>query len=65
MYTNECNCLVNTNKEIKNRIKNQSHSGRKTRASRTTGVKGSNFFARNSRLQITDDHMEDQIASIS
>ena len=37
----------------------------KTRASRTTGAKGSNFFARNSRLQIADDHMEDQIASIS
>ena len=31
---------------------------KKTRASRTTGAKGSNFFAINNRLQITDDHME-------
>ena len=30
----------------------------KTRASRTTGAKGSNSFARNNRLQITDNHME-------
>ena len=29
-----------------------------TRASRTTGAKGSNSFARNNMLQITDDHME-------
>ena len=29
-----------------------------TRANRTTGAKGSNFFGRNNRLQITDDHME-------
>ena len=31
---------------------------RKTRASRNTGPKGSNSFARNNRLQITDDHMK-------
>ena len=29
-----------------------------TRASRNTGAKGSNFFAINNRLQITNDHME-------
>ena len=30
----------------------------KTRASRTTGAKGSNYFARNNRFRITDDHIE-------
>ena len=34
------------------------HGFRKTRASRTTGAKGSNSFARNNRPQITNDHME-------
>ena len=29
-----------------------------TRASRTTGAKGSNSFARNNRVRITDDHIE-------
>ena len=29
-----------------------------TIASRTTEAKGSNSFARNNRLQITDDHMQ-------
>ena len=32
---------------------------KKTRASRTTGAKGSNSFSGNNRLQITDDHMAD------
>ena len=36
-----------------------------TRASRTTGAKGSNSLARNSRLQITDDRMERIILQIS
>ena len=31
---------------------------KKTRASRTTGAKGSNSIARNNRLQKTDDHTE-------
>ena len=38
---------------------------RVTRASRTTGTKGSNFVARNNRLQITDDHMERIILQVS
>ena len=31
---------------------------KRTRASCTTGAKGSNSFARDEMLQITDDHME-------
>ena len=40
------------------KIHNRQEKSIKTRASRTTGAKGSNSIARNSRLQKTDDHTE-------
>ena len=39
-------------------ITNLGEASLKTTASRTTGAKGCNSFARNNRLQVTDDHME-------
>ena len=57
-YTSGIECRIDLKPGCKFKFFRSLEIYLKTRASRTTGAKGSNCFARNNRFQIGEDHME-------